>query len=186
MAKYSKEYKVKIVKAYLAGKGGTEKLSKQYHVARTLLQRWIKAYQKFGAEGLARVREKKKYTFEFKRSAVECYLSTEASYQDVALLFGMNNPTLLTRWTKQYLAGGMDALRPKPKGRPPAMPKQHKQRIQDTPQDKTAEHLHTLQEENLKLRIENAYLKELRRLRLQKEMQSRKQGSSAASGENFS
>ena len=59
MAKYSKEYKVKIVKAYLAGKGGTEKLSKQYHVARTLLQRWIKAYQKFGVDGLARMREKK-------------------------------------------------------------------------------------------------------------------------------
>ena len=66
------------------------------------------------------MREKKKDTFEFKRSAVECYLSTEASYQDVALLFGMNNPTLLTRWTKEYLTGGMDALRPKPKGRPPA------------------------------------------------------------------
>ena len=100
MAKYSKEYKLKIVKAYLSGKGGTEKLSKQYHVARTLLQSWIKAYQKFGVDGLARMHEKKKYTFEFKRSAVECYLSTEASYQDVALLFGMNNPTLLTRWTK--------------------------------------------------------------------------------------
>ena len=66
------------------------------------------------------MREKKKYTFEFKRSAVECYLSTEASYQDVALLFGMNSPTLLARWTKEYLTGGMDALRPKPKGRPPA------------------------------------------------------------------
>ena len=132
------------------------------------------------------MREKKKYTFEFKRSAVECYLSTEASYQDVALLFGMNNPTLLTRWTKEYLTGGMDALRPKPKGRPPAMPKQHQERIQDTPQDETAQQLRTLQEENLRLRIENAYLKELRRLRLQEKMQSKKQGSSAASEENFS
>ena len=186
MAKYSKEYKVKIVKAYLAGKGGTEKLSKQYHVARTLLQRWIKAYQKFGAEGLARVREKKKYTFEFKRSAVECYLSTEASYQDVALLFGMNNPTLLTRWTTQYLAGGMDALRPKPKGRAPTMPRKMKECPQDLPQDETAQQLKALQDENLRLRIEVAYLKELRRLRLQEEMQSKRQGSSAASEENFS
>ena len=186
MAKYSKEYKLKIVKAYLSGKGGTEKLSKQYHVARTLLQSWIKAYQKFGVDGLARMREKKKYTFEFKRSAVECYLSTEASYQDVALLFGMNNPTLLTRWTKEYLTGGMDALCPKPKGKPPAMPKQHQERIQDTPQDETAQQLRALQEENLRMRIENAYLKELRGLRLQEKMQSKKQGSSAASEENFS
>ena len=66
------------------------------------------------------------------------------------------------------------------------MPKQHKESIQDTPQDETTQQLRTLQEENLKLRIENAYLKELRRLRLQEEMQSKKQGSSAASEENFS
>ena len=66
------------------------------------------------------------------------------------------------------------------------MPKQRKERLQDTPQDETVQQLKALQDENLKLRIENAYLKELRRLRLQEEMQSKKQGSSAASEENFS
>mgnify|MGYP000920660816 FL=1 len=66
------------------------------------------------------------------------------------------------------------------------MPKQRKERLQDTSQDETAQQLKALQDENLKLRIENAYLKELRRLRLQEEMQSKKQGSSAASEENFS
>ena len=66
------------------------------------------------------------------------------------------------------------------------MPKQRKERLQDTSQDETAQQLKDLQDENLKLRIENAYLKELRRLRLQEEMQSKKQGSSAASEENFS
>mgnify|MGYP000477914497 FL=1 len=66
------------------------------------------------------------------------------------------------------------------------MPKQRKERLQDTSQDETAQQLKALQDENLKLRIENAYLKELRRLRLQEEMQSKRQGSSAASEENFS
>ena len=66
------------------------------------------------------------------------------------------------------------------------MPKQRKEHLQDTPQDETAQQLKALQDENLKLRIENAYLKELRRLRLQEEMQSKRQGSSAASEENFS
>ena len=90
------------------------------------------------------------------------------------------------RWTKDYRRGGVDALRPKPKGRTPTMPKQHKESIQDTPQDETTQQLRTLQEENLRLRIENAYLKELRRLRLQEKMQSKRQGSSTASEENFS
>ena len=66
------------------------------------------------------------------------------------------------------------------------MPKQRKERLQDPPQDETAQQLKALQDENLRLRIEIAYLKELRRLRLQEKMQSKRQGSSTASEENFS
>ena len=66
------------------------------------------------------------------------------------------------------------------------MPKQRKERLQDMSQDETAQQLKALQEENLRLRIEVAYLKELRRLRLQEKMQSKRQGSSTASEENFS
>ena len=66
------------------------------------------------------------------------------------------------------------------------MPKQRKERLQDMSQDETAQQLKALQDENLRLRIEVAYLKELRRLRLQEKMQSKRQGSSAASEENFS
>ena len=54
------------------------------------------------------------------------------------------------------------------------------------PKDETTQQLKALQDENLRLRIENAYLKELRRLRLQEELQSKRQGSSTASEENFS
>lgn len=47
--------------------------------------------------------------------------------------------------------------------------------------DENTKYLKQLEDENLKLRIENAYLKELRRLRLEKEAQSKKQESSATS-----
>ena len=76
----------------------------------------MKAYRAFGEDGLKRSRAQQTYSFEFKRSAVECYLSTEASYQDVALAHGLNNPSMLVRWTKEYRSGGVDALKPKPKG----------------------------------------------------------------------
>ncbi|EHG19850.1 hypothetical protein HMPREF9334_01742 [Selenomonas infelix ATCC 43532] len=186
MAKYSMAFKLKIVREYLAGKGGYRTLSKRWQVPSIRLQEWVKSYQAFGEAGLKRSRVQQTYSFEFKRSAVECYLSTEVSYQEVALSLGLNNPSLLVRWTKDYRRGGVDALRPKPKGRTPTMPKQHKESIQDTPQDETTQQLRTLQEENLRLRIEVAYLKELRRLRLQEKMQSKRQGSSTASEENFS
>ena len=186
MAKYSTEYKLKIVREYLAGQGGYRALSKRHEITESQIEHWVKAYRAFGEDGLKRSRAQQTYSFEFKRSAVECYLSTEASYQEVALSLGLNNPSLLVRWTKDYRRGGVDALRPKPKGRTPTMPKQHKESIQDTPQDETTQQLRALQEENLRLRIENAYLKELRRLRLQEKMQSKRQGSSTASEENFS
>ena len=66
------------------------------------------------------------------------------------------------------------------------MPRKMKERPKDLPQDETAQQLKALQDENLRLRIEVAYLKELRRLRLQEKRQSKRQGSSAASEENFS
>lgn len=56
---------------------------------------------------------------------------------------------------------------------------------QTTPVDTSAEHVKQLEDELLKLRIENAYLKELRRLRLEEETLLKKQReSSTASGES--
>lgn len=54
------------------------------------------------------------------------------------------------------------------------------------PKDNQDEYLKQLEEENLRLRIQVAYLKELRRLRLAEEAQKGKQGSSAASEEHSS
>ena len=51
--------------------------------------------------------------------------------------------------------------------------------------DISAEYIKQLEEENLKLRIQNAYLKELRRLRLEEEaLLKERRGSSTASEEN--
>ena len=54
--------------------------------------------------------------------------------------------------------------------------------VQQPMVDISVEHVQELEDENLKLRIENAFLKELRRLRLEDEAKMReRQGSSAAS-----
>ena len=81
-------------------------------------------------------------------------------------------------------------MRPKKKGRKKSLDskKQTKTVIQtadETPVDTSAEHIKQLEDELLKLRIENAYLKELRRLRLEEEALLKKQReSSIASEEN--
>ena len=86
MAKHSFEFKKKVVLEYLDGKGGTPYLSKKYGLGSdSQLRKWIKAYNAFGDEGLMRSRKQTKYSFEKKIFVVELYLSSEISYQDLAI-----------------------------------------------------------------------------------------------------
>ncbi|MBU5310603.1 transposase, partial [Tissierella carlieri] len=86
MAKYSYEFKMKVVEEYLAGKDGFAFLSEKYNISSTRdLQKWVSAYNQFGSDGLMRKRKNQTYSFEFKLHVVELYLTTEVSYQDLAL-----------------------------------------------------------------------------------------------------
>ena len=120
---------------------------------------------------------------------VELYLSSEVSYQDLALQERISNPAQITKWVNDFRNAGPDALRPKKKGRKKSLKSNNKKyQVQSssdiTPVDTSAEHVKQLEDQLLKLKIENAYLKELRRLRLEEETLLRKQrGSSTASEE---
>lgn len=187
MAKYDFELKLKIVKEYQDGKGGYGYLTNKFGICdKGVVKRWIEAYQKFGADGLMRSRKKETYSFDFKLHVVELYLTTEVSYQELALQVGINNPPLITKWVNDFRIAGADALKPKRKGRPPVMKVTKDTCTPDTENiNVESEYLKQLEEENLKLRIENAYLKELRRLRLEEETLLKKQReSSTASEEN--
>ncbi|MBC1505903.1 transposase, partial [Listeria sp. FSL L7-1509] len=94
------------------------------------------------------------------------YLTTELSYQEVANFLKMNNPSLLANWLKMYRTLGIDGLS-KQKGRPPTMTKKKRNEIQPLPSEPSQ--VAKLEKENRMLKIENAYLKELRRLRLEDE-----------------
>ena len=122
-----------------------------------------------------RSRKNESYSFEFKLHVVELYLTTEVSYQELALSVGINNPSLITRWINDYRIAGPDALRPKSKGRRRTMDKS-KTTSPDIPDtfNNNDKYIKQLEGELLKLKIENAYLKELRRLRLEGTPQNKK------------
>ena len=190
MAKYGYEIKLKVVQSYLEGVGSYEFLAKKYNIpAKKTIEQWVSAYKEFGKEGLPRSRKNKQYSFQFKLSVVELYLTSEVSYQELALSQGINNSVLITQWVTAFRNGGSDALRPKKKGRKSTLKNGEKDNsvkaMQQTAVDTSSEHLKELENENLRLRIENAYLKELRRLRLEEETLLKKQReSSTASEEN--
>ena len=191
MAKYSYEFKLKVVQAYLKGEGGYEYLTQKYDISHhSLIETWVKAYREFGKEGILRSRKNNNYTFQFKLSVVELYLSSEVSYQELALSQGINNPSLITRWVNDFRIAGPDALRPKKKGRKKTLDimefKKPSKYAGEKPVDTSAEHVKELEDELLKLRIENAYLKELRRLRLEEEALLKKQRESSTVSEDSS
>lgn len=170
MAKYSFEFKLKLVKEYENGHEGLRSVAKRYGIHHHNLEKWVANYRRYGEEGLARRRQQQVYTFEFKLHVVELYLTSELSYQDVALQVGMTNSAQVTKWVMDYRAAGPDALKSRKKGQKLTMDKEKLIReIEESGSDEQKELLKQLQEENLRLRIENAFLKESRRLRLEEE-----------------
>lgn len=191
MAKYSYEFKRKVVQEYLEGKGGYEDIARQNNIPDGKQVRvWVKAYSELGEEGLMRSRKNKNYSFQFKLSVVELYMTSEVSYQELALSQGINNPSLIARWVNDFRIAGPDALRPQKKGRKKTLDnkkfKKPSKTVEAMPVDTSAEHVKELEDENLKLRIENAYLKELRRLCLEEEALLKKKRESFTVSEDSS
>ena len=191
MAKYNYEFKLKVVQEYLNGKGSYDYLSKKHNIpASVRLKEWVATYKEYGKEGLKRSRRKKNYSFQFKLSVVELYLSSEVSYQELALSQGVSTPSLIGQWVNDFRIAGPDALRPKKKGRKKTLDISENKKISKTTKEKlvdtSAEHIKELENELLKLRIENAYLKELRRLRLEEEALLKKQRESSTASEDNS
>ena len=191
MAKYSFEFKKKVVLEYINGEGGTQYLSTKYGLgSNSQLRKWLVAYKEFGDEGLKRSRKKENYSFEKKLSVVELYLSSEISYQDLALQEGITNPSMIVNWVNRFRVAGPDALRPRKKGRKKTLntsdDNTQNKPVEESSIDTSAEHVKELEEELLKLRIENAFLKELRRLRLEDEAKMRERQESSAASEDSS
>ena len=194
---YSYELKKAVVEAYLNNKGSMRLLSEKYGISdKERIREWVRSYKAFGDKGIMPIKKRKDYTFEYKLSVVELYLTSDITYEDLAIQEGMNNYSVIVNWVTAYRNAGADGLRPNKKGQKRDVKKAAKRNSKDNDkkveeQNETAvantdaERIKQLEEELLKLRIQNAYLKELRRLRLEEEaLLKKRRESSTASEEN--
>jgi transposase len=191
MAKYSYEFKKKVVEDYINSKDSYRYLANKYGLPdKKIVQQWVANYKAFGDEGLMRSRKQEKYTFEKKLSIVEFYLSNEISYQELAIQEGITNPSIIAAWVSRFRVAGPDALRPHKKGRKKTLDKpkiaKRNESTEEITVDTSAEHVKELEDALLKLRIENAFLKELRRLRLEDEAKMREWRESSTVSEDSS
>lgn len=165
MAKYSFELKMRVVTAYLQGKGGYDFLANYYGIkGNAQVRRWVNRYKEFGEESLRRKTKNKAYSVQLKLDAVEYYLTTEKSYQEVACVFEIENPTLITRWVSEFRKDGTEGLSGT-QGRPRRMSKKATDSSSNKPGEEDSTRIQELEKQVRYLQIENAYLKELRRLR---------------------
>lgn len=122
MAKYSYEFKKKIVEAYLNDEGVYKYLADKYYIPSfNNIKKWVRAYQANGDEGLCCSRKQKNYSFEYKLDVVELCLSSGVSYQDLASQEKINNPAQICKWVNDFQITGCDALKPKKKRRKKAL-----------------------------------------------------------------
>ncbi|HEY0221445.1 MAG TPA: transposase [Lactovum miscens] len=119
MAKYSFEFKLRVVNDYLSGVGGYQFLRDKYGLPNLeMVQKWVNAYKQLGVSGLQRKRKNAVFDSNFKLNAVNLYLTSELSYREVANQLGLNNRVLITRWVKEYRQNGEFAFALKIRGRP--------------------------------------------------------------------
>ena len=155
MAKYNTEFKMKVVKEYLEGNISYKELSKKYSIPdKHIVRTWVNAYESQGYDGLKVSRKNSSYSLDLKLNVVDLYLTGEMSYQSLANEFKINNPSMISRWVKEFREKGIEGLKPKKRGRPSNMPNTDKNKDLKNKTNKTKKESSELE----KLRKENYYL----------------------------
>ncbi|PWA13411.1 IS3 family transposase [Pueribacillus theae] len=152
MAKFTSEEKLQAVKSYLNGMEGYKTVAKSIGVSSGVLHNWIKQYEFAGEAAF----DKPYTTFspQFKMDVLNYMVEQGTSIRKTAAIFNIPAPSTLFKWKTDFESGGLDALKPKKKGRP-TMNKNSKK---PTPAEGSVE---ALQEELERLRMENAYFKKV-------------------------
>ncbi|VEU82691.1 helix-turn-helix domain-containing protein [Acholeplasma hippikon] len=98
----SYEEKILICTIYEKGEGSLRQLASQFGVSKSAIEVLIFKYSKFGAEALRMQGMNQSYTETLKNEVVESYRNGAGRYYDLALKYGIRNPSLIARWVLGY------------------------------------------------------------------------------------
>lgn len=162
MAKYGEQFKLAVVQDYLAdGSDGYRAVSKRHGLSsHTMLERWVMAYRLHGNAGLSR--KSSKYSAEFKLSVLRHMWDNQLSMLQAAAEFDIRHHAVVGIWERAYQDGGIEALIPRPRGRPKAMATPEPAADNPSADDKLSRE--QLLAEVKQLRMELAYTKKLQAL----------------------
>lgn len=163
MAKYDEKLKLRIVRLYMSGRCTRTELSHRYKLDKSMIGRWLASYRRHGVFGV-----RKKYTFHsarFKLSVLKRMWAKGLSRSETESFFDLRQNGVVARWERQYHAGGLEGLEPKPRGhRKKKMPEPPRAPKPSSSQSEGSRSREQLLEEVEYLRAEVAYLKKLNAL----------------------
>jgi transposase len=160
VSKHSFEFKSEIARVYLDGGIGARSLAKKYAVDHHKVRQWAKLYKIHGSEGLAK--KISKYPAAFKLKVLVRMWKDKLSFSETAAIFNIRNPWCLAGWERLYREGGIEALKPRARGRRKAMVDPKSKPPPEPANDRRSRE--ELLAELSQLRMENAYLKKLNAL----------------------
>lgn len=164
MAKYSEQFKLAIVQAYLTDESaGYRAMAKRHGLtSHAMLERWVMAYRLHGSAGLSK--KSSTYSAEFKLSVLQHMWDNQLSVIQTAARFDIRHHAMVGIWERAYRDGGLEALVPRARGRPKAMATRVSTPTPESPQDDDKLSREQLLAEVQQLRMELAYTKKLHAL----------------------
>lgn len=165
MIKYNEEFKLKLVTEYLEGNISYGRLALKYNVSSpTSIKNWVQNYKAYGKKGLEIKKRREEYPVHFKLYVLHFMKQSGASYQETAIKFNLNSPSLVGSWNRKFSKEGIEGLQDMTK-EPSSMPKKTEKTTKKRNQTSTMTREELLERENELLRLEIAYLKKLKAFR---------------------
>ena len=109
MEKYSKNFKLKVIKYYLEKKEGYLKVAEHFKVSDSTVLQWVRKYKANGEKGLE-TRKRKNYDGDFKKEVIEYMHKNHLSYLETVIHFNLGSTNVPSEWDKIYKRKGAEAL----------------------------------------------------------------------------
>ena len=156
MSKYSKEFKLEVIKYCIEGRHSAKDAMKEFNLPTTSsIMLWVNRYKEHGVEGLFR-NPKGSYSGDFKLQVIQYMHANHWSYLETSNHFRIGNHKIVKSWEQILKEEGPEALCIESRGRKRKMTSKRKSVDKDTEK--------ALRKEIEQLKMENEYLKKLNAL----------------------
>ena len=167
MKKYSIELKKKVIKEYEETEISLNKLARKYEIkSPKSIREWIRKYEIYGLSGIESPKNLN-YPSDLKQNVIKCALTEDLNFRELADKFEIRNPKTVSEWVRKFQE---EKNFPKINLTIDLKEEYLDMKKNNKKKDYSEKEIQEILQENLYLRIENDYLKELRRLELEEDL----------------